>query len=180
MELKTYTCPHCGKPIMLPEDLEEFSCMYCGVRMTRAELATKEPESKESQEAAVALEAALPDMITGYPQTMKNLAPGAFPTYFNAYIAQHSPTLQLAESLCQEALEPLCAAVIDKIGVWCKANTKVLESPEILLDKAKFTLCLVTIPAIRRCAPERGLALAQALRNAWLAKLYSCHSFFHS
>lgn len=170
METKTYTCPHCGNPIVLPEGLTEFSCMYCGVRMTLAELAPKEPEPQESREAAAALLEALPGMITGYPQTMKNLAPGSFPAYFNAYIAQHGSVLQLAESLRHEALEPLCAAVIDRASVWCSANAKALEGPDALLDKAKFTLCLVTIPAIRRCAPEKGLALAEALRSAWLIK----------
>lgn len=168
MRSTTYTCPHCGNPIVLPEGLKEFSCMYCGVRMTLAQLTV--PSADESHEAAAALEAALPDMITGYPQTVRNLQPGAFPAYFNAYVAQNGPVLQLAESLHQEALGPLCAAVMDQVSMWCKANKKPLESPDILLGDVKFTLCLVTIPALRKCAPERGLALAQALHDAWVAK----------
>lgn len=176
MESTTYTCPHCGNPIVLPEGLTEFSCMYCGVRMTLAQLTAQAPSADESRQAAAALEAALPAMITGYPQTVRNLQPGAFPAYFNAYVAQHSPVLQLAESLHQEALEPLCAAVMDQVSVWCKANKKPLESPDILLGDVKFTLCLVTIPALRKCAPERGLALAQALHDAWVAK-YPGHPF---
>lgn len=170
MESKTYTCPHCGNPIVLPEGLTEFSCMYCGVRMTLAQLTAKAPEPEESQEAAAALEAALPGMITGYPQTVRNLQPGAFPSYFESYITQHLTTLQMADSLCQEALEPLCAAVIAQVSVWCSDNKTALKGADVLLDNAKFTLCLVTIPAIRRCAPERGLKLAEALRDAWIAR----------
>lgn len=170
MESTAYTCPHCGNPILLPEGLTEFSCMYCGVRMTLAQLTARKPDADESREAAAALEAALPDMITGYPQTVKNLQPGAFPAFFGAYIAQHGPVLQLAESLPTEALVSLSTAVIEKVGMWCSANAKPLEGADALLDKAKFTLCLVTIPALRRCAPEGGLALAQALRDAWIAK----------
>lgn len=170
MEANTYTCPHCGNPIVLPEGLTEFSCMYCGVRMTLAQLTEQAPSADESREAAAALEAALPDMITGYPQTVKNLSAGAFPAYFNAYIAQHGPVLQLAESLCQEDLAPLSAAVIGKMHLWCQENKTPLNGADALLDKAKFTLCLVTIPALQRCAPNGGALLAQALRAAWLEK----------
>lgn len=170
MEAKTYTCPHCGNPIVLPEGLTEFSCMYCGVRMTLAQLTAKEPDAEEGREAAAALEGALPGMITGYPQTIRNLQPGAFPAYFDAYVAQHLPILQLADSLHQEALVPLCSSVIDQVSVWCSENKAALKGADVLMDNCKFTLCLVTIPAIRRCAPERGLALAEALRAAWIAK----------
>ena len=31
-------CPHCGKPLEIPAELEEFSCMYCGERMRTAVL----------------------------------------------------------------------------------------------------------------------------------------------
>ena len=167
METKTYTCPYCGKPILLPEALAEFSCLYCGSRMTLEQLSAGIPDSQESQKAAAALEEALPGMITGYPQTMLNLTQARFPDYFEGYIAQHGPVLQLAENLCQEALAPLCAAVIEAVSVWCIQNKKPLESMDALLDKPKFTLCLVTVPALRRCAPVRGLALAVALKQAW-------------
>jgi len=176
MASTTYTCPHCGNPIVLPEGLTEFSCMYCGVRMTLTELTAQAPEPDESREAAAALEAALPDMITGYPQTVKNLSAGAFPAYFNAYIAQHGPVLQLADSLLPEALAPLSAAVIEQVNTWCVHAKKPMGGIDALMDSAKFTLCLLTIPAIRRCAPNGGLALAQALRDAWMAK-YPGNSF---
>lgn len=170
METNTYTCPHCGNPILLPAGLTEFSCMYCGVRMTLAQLTSKLPDSQESLEAAAALEAALPGMITGYPQTLQNTSQSRFPAYFEGYLAQYGPVLQLADSLCEEALAPLSSAVIEAVSAWCSRSKKPLESPDALLDKPKFTLCLVTVPAIRRCAPVRGLALAEALKAAWEAK----------
>ena len=43
METTAYTCPHCGKPILLPEGLTEFSCMYCGARMTLEQLLPGNP-----------------------------------------------------------------------------------------------------------------------------------------
>ena len=61
METTAYTCPHCGKPILLPEGLTEFSCMYCGARMTLAQL---QPTAEESAEAAEILRHALPGRKT--------------------------------------------------------------------------------------------------------------------
>ena len=167
METTAYTCPHCGKPILLPEGLTEFSCMYCGVRMTLAQLL---PTAQESAEAAAILGDALPGMITGYPQTMRFLTAKAFPAYFEAYVAQHLTALQMADSLSQESSEALCADIIDKVYRWCTENKTALRSTGSLAEDCRFTLCLVTVPAILQCAPERGMALAEGLRSAWEAK----------
>lgn len=167
METTAYTCPHCGKPILLPEGLTEFSCMYCGVRMTLAQL---QPTAQESAEAAAILGDALPGMITGYPQTMRFLTAKAFPAYFEAYVAQHLTALQTADSLSQESLAALCADIIEEVYRWCVENKTALRSVSSLAEDCRFTLCLVTVPAILQCAPERGMALAEGLRSAWEAK----------
>ena len=167
METTAYTCPHCGKPILLPEGLTEFSCMYCGTRMTLEQLLHT---ADESAEAAEILRHALPGMITGYPQTMRNLTAKAFPAYFESYVAQHLTALQVADSLSQEAPGALCADIIDQVYRWCIENKTALRSVSSLAEDCRFTLCLVTVPAILQCAPERGMALAEGLRDAWAAK----------
>ena len=167
METTAYTCPHCGKPILLPEGLTEFSCMYCGTRMTLEQLL---PTAQESAEAAAILGEALPGMITGYPQTMRFLTAKAFPAYFEADVAQHLTVLQAADSLSQESLAPLCDEIVENVYRWCIESKTALRSASSLAEDCRFTLCLVTVPAILQCAPERGMALAEGLRSAWEAK----------
>lgn len=167
METTAYTCPHCGKPILLPEGLTEFSCMYCGVRMTLQQL---QPTAQESAEAAAIVLEALPGMITGYPQTMRFLTAKAYPAYFESYVAQHLTALQIVDSLSQESLASLCAEIVEKVYRWCAENKTALRGISSLEEDCRFTLCLVTVPAIVQCAPERGMALAEGLRSAWEAK----------
>ena len=165
MENTAFTCPHCGKTLMLPEDLTEFSCMYCGARMTR-----EAPDPEGSREAAAVLLEALPGMITGYPKTMGNLTAGRFPAYFEAYVAQHGPVLELADSLCEDAIAPLCGDIINLVCDHIEAKKTALCGVSSLVDQFKFTLCLVTIPALRQCAPKQGFTLSEALRAAWIAR----------
>ena len=33
-------CPKCMQELRVPEGLEQFSCMYCGARLSQAELVT--------------------------------------------------------------------------------------------------------------------------------------------
>ncbi|MBO2526952.1 MAG: hypothetical protein CW335_02045 [Clostridiales bacterium] len=42
-ELIKGNCPNCGKPLEIPAELEEFSCLYCGERSKTADLRVKKP-----------------------------------------------------------------------------------------------------------------------------------------
>ena len=35
-EMTTGLCPNCGHALQIPAELESFSCMYCGERLTKA------------------------------------------------------------------------------------------------------------------------------------------------
>jgi len=167
----TYTCPYCGNPISLPNGLTEFSCMYCGARMTLESLtAAALPDEAESQQAMAVLVQDLAACITNYPDTVKNLVPGKFQSYYQAYLAQHLPTLELVNSLQPADQESLAQTILEQIDSWIQANRKPLVSADALLEDTKFTLCLVTIPAIREAAPEQGLAFSECLHRHWLQK----------
>lgn len=162
----TFTCPHCGNTIQVPEALLEFSCVYCGQRLTLEALMT-EAQAQSSQVLPLLLEA-LPAMITGYPKTMQNLQPGKFPTYFEGYVAQHLPTLEMVDSILPQDQEGLAREVMQAVAQHLAATKTAATTASAHQDAAKFTLCLVTIPAIRQCAPSQGLPFSQALRQGWL------------
>ena len=37
-EMTTGLCPKCGHTLQIPAELERFSCMYCGERLTERQL----------------------------------------------------------------------------------------------------------------------------------------------
>lgn len=46
-------CPKCGGSLSIPEELETFSCMYCGEKLDRTQLIIPEPEEKKHQAASL-------------------------------------------------------------------------------------------------------------------------------
>ena len=56
VEMITRLCPHCGKELQVPEELQEFSCLYCGQRII-LEAEASEEEKMSSDAADAQLEA---------------------------------------------------------------------------------------------------------------------------
>lgn len=165
--LPALVCPHCGNTLQLPEALAEFSCLYCGQRLTLDALL--QTQAEESSQAKAILLEALPGLITGYPNTMKNLVPDKFPTYFEGFVAQHLPVLEMADSLTDADAADLARQTVDAVAAWLEKGRRGITA-SALHDEVKFTLCLLTVPALRQCAPRQGLALSQALHDSWVAR----------
>lgn len=49
-EMTTGLCPKCGHTLQIPAELERFSCMYCGERLTKRQLLTQPEEASCSEE----------------------------------------------------------------------------------------------------------------------------------
>ena len=49
-DMITGLCPQCGHTLHIPAELASFSCMYCGVRLTKEQLAAEPPAAKEAHE----------------------------------------------------------------------------------------------------------------------------------
>ena len=49
-DMITGLCPQCGHTLHIPAELESFSCMYCGARLTKEQLAAEPPAAQEADE----------------------------------------------------------------------------------------------------------------------------------
>ena len=52
-EMTTGLCPKCGHALQIPVELEQFSCMYCGERLSRQQLLTEPGAEVQPLPAAV-------------------------------------------------------------------------------------------------------------------------------
>ena len=50
-ELLCGICPKCGEKLEIPGHLKQFSCMYCGTRLTPSEIMPKAPTQAEPDES---------------------------------------------------------------------------------------------------------------------------------
>ena len=51
-QMTTGRCPKCGRELNIPAELEDFSCMYCGARLTQADLCPQEEQALSADEQA--------------------------------------------------------------------------------------------------------------------------------
>lgn len=158
-----FTCPDCGRELHIPEELEEFSCLYCGARHRRS--LGPAVESTAARAAFDALCARLPGCVTGYPGVFRQLTAKAFPGCFESYreaCREVFSLLPAALASGEDAGTRLAQALVDALEQACPGSSA--------LDEAKYTMCLLMIPAIR----EEGLPGAEEfcrdLHGVWMRR----------
>lgn len=165
MAMLSAPCPKCGQGLQIPGDLQEFSCMYCGVRLTRDDLL---------QDGADALYACVAERIggcvTNHRDALQYLQPKKYTPHYEAYKSSCGDFFKELNSLPAAFHEKLADALLDHIDQWVAENKKPLQSADGLLDDVKFTLCLLFVPAAREEAPWQGTAFCTMLREKWLAR----------
>lgn len=176
----TGICPHCGNPLQIPGHLNDFSCLYCGKRLTPQDIAPPEAEDNSlslAQRKALfqELERELPPAVTDHLNIFKHFTKKAYPKYFAKYAEKYGNAFSKLARLCtgkegKIEAENLGKAVVSRLDQWAEENRGALRSKASLLDEIKYTLCLLTVPAILQ-QPEKDCALfAEALHEAWVTK----------
>lgn len=159
-------CPTCGKKLEIPGDLEEFSCLYCGARLTPADILPKAPEKAPDAESAyIQLEKDLAGTILGWPEVFRKLNRKDFGPHFSAYQEANRSLfsrLPAALSLDPDAGRRLAETLVGQLGENAKNASR--------LDDAKYTLCLLFIPAVRSMGLAGGEEFCQAVHKAWMTR----------
>ncbi len=162
MEFLTGPCPACGKPLQIPADLTEFSCLYCGARLKQADLLPCPTGSADT------LLAGLGDCVTNYRDTISHLLPKKYEPRFQEYCNVHGDLLKNLDQVSPAQFEAVAAALVQHIGQWADRNQRPLVRRDSLLEDAKYTLCLLFVPAVQHLAPGQGKAFCEKLLDIWL------------
>lgn len=174
---RTGICPGCQHTITVPGELEVFSCLYCGRRLTPAELLSSRPEGlpqEQRQQLRQRLAQELPDAVCHEPDTLKYMTRAAYPSRFAAYLERYQELFSLIPRLfCApdpDGMQSLAREVVEAIDHMAAETHRGLTTKSSLLEEAKFTLCLLTIPAIRSMESAACEELSRALQAAWVEK----------
>lgn len=160
-------CPECGNELQIPSHLTEFSCLYCGKRLTPADLVPAEPPRGDFSDARAQALELLPKAIYGYPNSIRHLTAKDYPGFFARYAEENRAgfaALELAAALAGNRdafLRETAQAVLTSTEDWQQRH----RAP---LDDLRYTLCLYCVPALCREAPKAGSDFSAALRQAWL------------
>lgn len=180
MDERTYTgvCPDCRHTIAIPGELETFSCVYCGKRLTTGQLLrvqTPAGETETHQRLLQRLIRELPPAIWDEPGILKEMNRSAYPRRLDAYRQKYGELMALISHLQEGAGENsptqrLAREVVDAIDQWASTHSRGLTTKQTRLEEIKYTLCLLTIPAIRAQGSAACGDLARELHRVWMEK----------
>lgn len=175
----TGRCPHCGEELTVPGLLQEFSCMFCGTRLTPEALQTAPaapaPSTAEAAEAAAYYKAHILEVITNHKGIEKQLSKSGYAPAMEQYAEANRATFeQLEQALLGGALDLESAAgfFLDQLEEsWTQeAAKRPGKRKQTLQDTDKFTIAIFLVPMIRRLGLPCCDPFCQELHRQWMAR----------
>ena len=189
---RTGKCPKCLEELTVPEELEEFSCMYCGARLTQKDLAagTAEPvEQLAEDEGETAFRAAagrLAGCISGYAGYNRKITRDEFAPAFEVYEAGCAPVLrELDRVICAqenrrgELTRRAAKQLLDDLEAAWRADDrwKRKAAQTGMLEDDKIIVAIFLVPMTRRLELSISEDFCKELQSEWVAR-YPKSPFF--
>ena len=179
MEHITGICPNCGEQLNIPAHLDAFSCMYCGARLSPADITPKaeaEVSAVEADQAAAYYKSHILEVITHHRSIEKSLTRNAYEPAMNDYEAACSKTFEQLELACKagslsarEAAEWFLDRLAEQWELDLKKK-KLGQTPGSLRDSDKFMMAVFLVPMIRRLGLDTMEDYCAALHEVWMER----------
>lgn len=185
-EMKEYICKSCGKAIEVPEELETFSCVYCGCTMTKAEFLPPVKDPAQLQEDLDFAQAHLGDCFRNYPDYFKHFNRKEYEDFFFHYCHGCAPAFQamdryilgypqrrdkLIDQFAGQLLEQWERCNEENKRFRWKSRRKRLEFDN------KLTLAWFTVPAIQHMDISCGKEFVTEFHRQYMEK-YPDNAFY--
>ena len=162
---KTVVCPECGAELQIPQQLTEYSCMYCGARLSDS---VPQPLDEASAEELEAVYAALISCVTGYPDYNQKITRDLYAPSFDTYRAGCAPVFaRLNAAACTD--EQIAAAadrLLDDLATaWDGEKSKTARQRRMTDDKIIVAIFLV--PMVRTMELPVSEPFCKALQEKW-------------
>ena len=171
-------CPKCGESLKVPAKLSQFSCMYCGARLTADELLDKPAGSGSiaPEEALLRLDAAkkqLPGCVRSFRGYQKKITKNEFEAAFSDVYAMTEPVFRsLDEAVCampdetDARLLESANAFLDELELDWAAN----RNRNGARDDDKMVIAIFLVPAIRKLELPTSEAFCKTLQAEWVRR----------
>ena len=187
MESRTFICPSCGHEIQVPAELESFSCVYCGTKLSANELTAPKTVGEEDR---IYAEEHLLDCIRNYPDYFKKFGRKTYADSFEVYRDGIAETFRamdryvLAQPLRrQEFLEHFVEHFLtewERFHQQDKRWNRKATRERMLFD-SKLTLAWYTVPAIRSlelsCGEDFTALLQKRFTEKYPLNLFQCATY---
>ena len=164
-------CPQCGHTLHIPAELASFSCMYCGARLTKEQLAAEPPAAQEADEDRAAYYdravSRLGWCIKNFGGYQKKIMRDVFFEAFETYETGCAPVIQeLARGVAPERqtqlLERAAAAMLDELEAgWQKKGD---------MEDEKIVLAIFFVPMVRKQQLPISEEFVTILQKQWVER----------
>ena len=179
-ELIKGNCPGCGKPLEIPGDLEEFSCMYCGARLPISALTAVTPGDREEySRLREELRPDLPKTVSRYPDHFKKITKKDFFPTFEAYENENREILRRLDACAAAhpegvaaASKELAADMLDGLEAYLQGERRWQRKTgrDNLLFETRAVLAIFLTPLVKKmnllCAED----FRTELHRQWLER----------
>lgn len=172
-EMITGYCPQCGHTLHIPAELEQFSCMYCGQRLTQQSLCAQPPAPQASEpepERAGYYDRAVSRLgwcITNFHGYQKKIVRDAFFDAFSTYETACAPVIQelqrgIGAQEQTELLQRAATAMLDTLAAgWSKKGDQ---------DDEKIILAIFFVPMVRKLQLPISEEFVALLQKLWVER----------
>ena len=167
-DVMNLVCPTCGQNLTIPSHLEEFSCLYCGARLTKGDFAPPVPSS-EGQAGREYYEAHILDAITGYLGIDKEVTNAQYTAAFARYRDGNAETfrqLDLAVSTGSLSLDEAVNCFLDRLEAHWDNNQRK-QRRNYMIDTDKFVIAVFLVPMVRELKLGCSEGYCEALQKSW-------------
>ena len=162
---KTVVCPECGAELQIPQQLTEYSCMYCGARLSDS---VPQPLDEASAEELGAVYAALISCVKDYPDYNQKITRDLYAPSFDTYRAGCAPVFERLNAAARTDEQVAAAAdrlLDDLAAAWDGEKSKTARQHRMTDDKIIVAIFLV--PMVRTMELPVSEPFCKALQEKW-------------
>lgn len=172
-------CPNCGKALELPEELEEFSCLYCGSRMTMENFVafnSKVQEAVDWEADPEYVRLHLIDAVKKYPRYFEKIGRDTYVPAFEAYEKGNAQLLQMMDRVAcgqtdngKQWMTELCDTFIQELETEMTADPRWKKAGKsTVLFENKLMLALFLTPLAKKLELQSAGLFCTELHRQWM------------
>ena len=183
-ELLRGVCPKCGEALEVPAHLKQFSCMYCGARLTPGEITPKSSaqsvSDQDAQDAADYYRNHVMQTIENFIGIEKEVTRSEYADSFNRYLtgcANIFVQLDKAAAAGAITMEEAVEHYLNGLKHRWDAKKGWKQSYNTLLETDKFVIAIYLVPMVRSLKLDISEDYCKLLNERWL-ELYPKNPFY--
>lgn len=169
------SCPKCGEELQIPGHLEEFSCLYCGIRLTPSAIAPVQVpvgENDPVRSASYYREHVI-ETITNHIGIDKEMTGTRYPAAFDAYTSSNKATFQNLDNAVSGGaitLEDAANWYIDQLEARWDKDTASRIARQKCMEEDKFVIAIFLVPMVRELHLSISEEYCSVLQALWIKR----------